>query len=219
MKFYFAPASSYSQRVLIALLEKQARFDAIEIDLFDAAARARYAAVNPFLKVPALETDEGRILYEACVCIEHVDLACPGPRLLPADPARALEVRFLERVVDVYLNAGRQALFDDSQRPPAERGGPATAKALRLLVTACELLEGRLEGRRFLAGDDLSLADCAAVPTLHALRLVHALTLPRLTAYYERQLARPSVARVLEAGRPQLVRMLASLRYPLEAIR
>src|ERR1700759_3078740 len=119
MKLYFAPASSYSQRVLIALVEKQARFDAIEIDLFDAAARARHAAVNPFLKVPALETDDGRILHEACVCIEHVALACPGPRLLPADPARALEVRFLERVVDVYLNAGRQALFDDSQRPPA----------------------------------------------------------------------------------------------------
>ena len=38
------------------------------------------------------------------------------------------------------------------------------------------------------------------MPTLHALALVHELTWPRLTAYYERQLARPSVARVLDAG-------------------
>ena len=73
MKLYYAPASSYSQRVLIALYEKNANFIPVEVNLFDAQARDCYLQINPFGKIPTLETDRGQVLFEACVIIEYLD--------------------------------------------------------------------------------------------------------------------------------------------------
>ncbi|HEX2083893.1 MAG TPA: glutathione binding-like protein, partial [Xanthomonadaceae bacterium] len=61
-----------------------------------------------------------------------------------------------------------------------------------------------LEGRTWLAGDAISMADCAAAPALfYAATYVplspqHA----RLSAYFERLIAHPSVAAVIEQARP-----------------
>jgi glutathione S-transferase len=56
MKLYYAPASSYPQRFLIALYEKQIDFDAIEVNLFDPESRSQYLQINPFGKIPTLVT-------------------------------------------------------------------------------------------------------------------------------------------------------------------
>jgi glutathione S-transferase len=220
MKLYYAPASSYSQRVLIALYEKGAAFTPIEVDLFDPEVRARYTQLNPFAKIPALETDDGQVLFEACVIIEYLDLRCQnGSRLVPEDPERALEIRMLERIVDVYINGGRQALFTDTQRPVEARGGKEVVKAQRLLETACALLDERLQSHTWLAGEGFSLADCAAAPTLTYLRMVYSYKhLPRLTDYVRRLESRPSVAQVQREGRDQMTRMLAALPHQIELV-
>jgi glutathione S-transferase len=204
--------------VLIALYEKDAAFTPIEVNLFDPEARERYMQINPFAKIPTLETDSGQRLFEACIIIEYLDQHFQKPRLVPEDP-RALEVRMLERIVDVYINGGREALFADTQRPVEARGGKEVVKAHRLLETACALLDERLFRRTWLAGEEFSLADCAAAPTLAYLRMVYNYKhLPRLTDYVRRLESRPSVARVQRSGRDQMMRMLAALPYPLELV-
>ncbi|KYC38251.1 glutathione S-transferase [Scytonema hofmannii PCC 7110] len=220
MKLYYAPASSYSQRVLIALYEKDAAFTPIEVNLFDKEERSRYTKINPFGKIPTLETESGQILFEACIIIEHIDQYFQyKPYLIPQDPKLALEVRMLERIVDVYINRGRDALFSDSQRPVEEQGSSEVNKARRLLETACLQLEERLSGRTWLAGEEFSLADCAAAPTLSYLRMVYSYKhLPKLTDYVRRLESRPSVARVQNSGREQMVQMLSALKNPLELV-
>jgi glutathione S-transferase len=80
------------------------------------------------------------------------------------------------------------------------------------------LLERQLDGRGpggWLAGDCLTLADCAAAPALHYADIVHELdrdAYPTLGAYYDRLLARPSVARVIDEARPY--RELFPLPWP-----
>jgi glutathione S-transferase len=220
MKLYYAPASSYSQRVLIALYEKDAAFTPIEVNLFEPQARERYMQINPFAKIPTLETDSSQVLFEAGIIIEYLDQHFQNePRLVPEDPELALEVRMLERIVDVYINGGRDVLFTDIQRPTETRGGKEVVKAIRLLETACALLDERLQARTWLAGEEFSLADCAAAPTLAYLRMVYNYKhLPRLTDYVRRLESRPSVAQVQCAGRDQMMQMLAALRYPLELV-
>nr|QIS94339.1 Tjp3 [Symphyonema bifilamentata 97.28] len=217
MKLYYAPASSYSQRVLIALYEKNAIFKSIEVDLFNPEVRARYIQSNPFAKIPALETEDGKVIFEACIIIEYLDLYCRRePRLLPKDQYLALEVRKLERIIDLYINGGRQVLFDDTQRPVAARGGKEVVKARRLVETACVLLNERLQHHTWLAGDEFSLADCTAAPTLTYLRMVYSYKhLPRLMNYVQRLESRPSVALVQRDGYEQMMRMLAMLPHPL----
>lgn len=215
MKLYYAPASSYSQRVLIALYEKDISFISVEVNLFESSSREKYQKINPFAKIPTLETDNGEIIFEACIIIEYLERQFPQkPRLL--NPEHILEIRFVERIIDVYINCGREALFADTQRPLAMRGGKEVIKKRKLLETACILLEDKLQHRTWLAGEEFSLADCAAAPTLAYLRLVYDYQhLPNLTDYVKRLEARPSVAKVQSEGREQMTKMLASLPYPL----
>jgi glutathione S-transferase len=220
MKLYYAPASSYSQRVLIALYEKDAAFTPIEVNLFDQEERSHYTKINPFAKIPTLETESGQILFEACIIIEYLDQRFfYKPHLIPQDPKLALEVRMLERIIDVYINRGREALFSDSQRPMEEQRSHEVNKAYRLLETACLQLEERLSGRTWLAGEEFSLADCAAAPTLSYLRMVYTYKhLPKLTDYVRRLESRPSVAQVQKSGHEQMIQMLSVLKKPLELV-
>ena len=151
MKLYYAPASSYSQRVLIALYEKNLAFKPIEVNLFDPEAHASYMQINPFAKIPTLETDSGEIIFEACVIIEYLDRQFPQKAWL-LNPEHILEIRIVERIIDVYINGGREVLFADSQRPLELRGGKEVIKARRLLETACIFLEDKLQDRTWLAG-------------------------------------------------------------------
>ncbi|MBD2336073.1 glutathione S-transferase family protein [Calothrix sp. FACHB-156] len=220
MQLYYAPASSYSQRVLIALYEKGADFTKIPVDLFDPAARDRYLQINPFGKIPTLVNDDGEVIFEAGIIIEYLDNYFQDtPRLIPLNPQLALEVRMLERIVDVYINTGREALFADSQRPEQERGGKELLKPKRLLESAIALLDRQLATRTWLAGEEFTLADCAAAPTLAYLRMVYNYQhLSNLSNYVKRLESRPSVAKAFNSGREQMTSMLSKLRYPLQLV-
>lgn len=178
--------------------------------------RDKYSQINPFSKVPTLVTEEERVLFEAGIIIEYLDYKFPhAPHLIPLDPEKSLEVRFLERLVDVYISGGREVLFADSQRSLVERGGKEVVKARRLLESALALLDQRLVNRTWLTGEEFSLADCAAAPTLAYLRMVYNYQhLSNLIDYVKRLESRLSVARVFNSGREQMTRMLSALQYP-----
>ena len=216
MKLYYAPASSYSQRVLIALYEKQLDFTPIEVNLFDTESRNQYLQINPFGKIPTLITDDGEVILEASIQIEYLDNYQKIHPLIPQDLKVNLEMRMLERIIDVYVNGGREALFKDGQLPPDERGKKEVVKAKRLLESACNLLDEKLRLRTWLLGDMFTLADCSAAPTLSYLRIVYDYQhLQNLTAYFERLEAKPSVKKVFESGREQMKQMLSTLKYPV----
>ena len=217
MKLYYAPASSYSQRVLIALDEKQLDFTPIEVNLFDTESRNQYLQINRFGKIPTLITNDGEVLLEASIQIEYLDNYQKIHPLIPQDFKVNLEMRMLERIIDVYVNGGREALFKDGQLPPDERGKKEVVKAKRLLESACNLLDEKLRLRTWLLGDMFTLADCSAAPTLSYLRIVYDYQhLQNLTAYFERLEAKPSVKKVFESGREQMKQMLSTLKYPID---
>ncbi len=86
------------------------------------------------------------------------------------------------------------------------------------LDLAYSTLEGQLSGRGqrgWLVGHGFTLADCSAALALHYADVLHALDRaahPALGAYYDRLLARPSVARVIDEARPY--RELFPLPWP-----
>jgi glutathione S-transferase len=65
-------------------------------------------------------------------------------------------------------------------------------------------LEQRLQGRTWAAGDTLSLADCAAAPSLFYADWVHPIAgaYPTLRGYRSRLLAWPAFARAVDEARP-----------------
>lgn len=218
MKLYYAPASSYSQRVLIALYEKGIPFIPIETDIFNSKSYKAYTLIHPFSKIPAIEMDDGQIFFEACIIIEYLDLYYPQSfQLIPRNTEKALKVRLVERIIDVYINAARQILFLNSQKPVEERDWVEMKKARKVLDIACTQLEKFLDSHCWAAGDAFSMADCAAAPTLTYLKMVYNYQhFSRLWHYVDRLESRDSVAEVRELGRKQFKQMLLSLKYPLE---
>lgn len=201
---HYHPLASFCWKVLIALYEKDLPFEGRTVDLGDPSARAAFLEISPFGKMPVLQDEgRGRILCETSIIIEYLDRRFEGPGLLPADADLALEVRFWDRVFDLYVEAPMQ------QAVAQVLGGAGRAAALAFaseaLAPAYDLIEARFSGGRHAAGEDFSVADCAAFPGLFYARTFAPFgERARLSAYFERLLARPSVQRTLAQAQPYL---------------
>jgi glutathione S-transferase len=122
--------------------------------------------------------------------------------LIPRDPLAAAEVRMWDRFFDNYVSYPQQRIvYLAIGREPDD--GAQGARWRSALDTAYALLDRRLAGRQWAAGD-FSLADCAAAPALLYAHWTHAIPpdLTSLWAYRDRLLARPSYARALDEARP-----------------
>jgi len=204
MKLYAHPFSSYCQKVLIALYENDTPFEWRLLSHDDPQIIAEFAALWPLKRFPVL-VDEGHTVVEASIIIEYLALHHPGSvSLVPADARAALDVRTMDRFFDNYISTPQQKIVLDSLRPEAERDARGVAEARTMLDTAYEWLDRTMAGREWASGDDFSLADCAAAPSLFYADWCHRITesFPHVIAYRQRLLKRPSFARAVDEARP-----------------
>ena len=198
------PFSSYCQKALIALYENATPFALRRLDPDDPASFAELAALWPIKKFPLL-VDGGWPVAEATVIIEHLQRQHRGPvRLIPDDPMVALDVRFMDRFFDNYVQTPMQKIVGDARRAASERDPRGVADARGLLDAAYDWLERRLDGHGWAAGETFSLADCAAAPALFYADWTHPIAerFPAVRAYRSRLTARPSFARAIDEARP-----------------
>jgi glutathione S-transferase len=204
--FHGHPLSSYCWKVLIALYENGTPFEQRLLDLGDPEARAAFAALWPMAKMPVLEDQaRGEVVAETSIIIDYLDLHYPGPvRFLPEDPERARKVRLRDRVFDLYVQGPMQRIVGDRLRPAGHKDPFGVEEARTLLARALAMIERELEGNRWAAGDDFTLADCAAMPALYYADKVapFGAAYPNAAALLERLKARPSITRVLAEAEP-----------------
>ena len=201
---HYHPLSSFCWKALIALYENGAEFEARQVNPGDAEARAAFKALWPTAKIPLME-DDGRVLPETSIMIEHLDRRHPGKvRLLPADAEERLEVRLHDRLFDLYVMVPMQRFIAQMLRTEAERDPIAVEESLDGLLMAYDMIEQRMDLPHWAVGTGFTLADCAAAPALFYAGIVqpfppgHA----KLRGYFERLMARPSVRRVIAEARP-----------------
>jgi glutathione S-transferase len=196
--------SSYTQKVLIALYENNTAFEFRSIGPDAPAHTGQWLKHWPLRKFPVL-VDDARTVAETSIIIEYLQLAHPGPvRLLPVDPMAALDVRFLDRFFDVHVMNVMQVAVDGALKGTPERRAEGLAFASERLERAYAWLERQLAGKTWATGDDFTMADCAAAPSLFYADWTHpiAAAYPVLRAYRARLLARPSVVRAVDDARP-----------------
>lgn len=199
---YSHPFSSYCQKVLVALWENGTAFTYRHLE--EPSAAEERAVLWPLGRFPVL-SDDGRMVAESSIIIEHLELHHPGPvRLLPREREAALEVRFMDRFFDNYIMSAMQKPVFEALRADGGRQEAAMTEARQALDTAYAWLDTRLADRTWAAGDSFTMADCAAAPSLFYADWVHPIgsACPRLRDYRSRLLARPSFARAVEEGRP-----------------
>jgi glutathione S-transferase len=203
LKLYAHPFSSYCQKVLIPLYENGTPFEYLLLEPGAEKIAAEHAARWPMKRIPVL-VDGDRTVVETTIIIEYLQLHYPGPaRMIPADPAVALEVRMLDRFFDNYVMTPMQRIVFDTLRQPQHRNPQDLVEARAVLETAYGWLDKQLAGREWATGD-FSLADCAAAPSLFYADWVHPIgeKHPNVAAYRRRLLARPSFARAVDEARP-----------------
>ncbi len=190
-------------KVLVALYENATTFEYRDFSK-DPGAWAECQALWPLGRFPVL-VDGGRTVAESSVIVEHLDLHHPGPlRFIPADPAAALEVRFLDRFFDNHVQTPMQAPVFETRRGDRARVEAVLAESRAALDRAYAWLEGWMAGRDWASGGAFSLADCAAAPALFYADWIQPVgeAFPAVRAYRARLLARPSMARAVEEARP-----------------
>jgi glutathione S-transferase len=194
--------SVYVRIARLVLAEKEVAYERVEVNPFAADRPAEYLNLHPFGRVPTLVHD-GFVLYETAAITRYIDRAFPGPSLQPAEPRALARMDQIIGVVDsyAYWPLVRQVFVHDVFRPrsgsesdpaEAEKGLVASAKVL-------DALEALTASDSFVVGPSTSLADfhLGAMIAYFALSPRGAALLaerPRLSAWWQRMRAHPSIA-------------------------
>ena len=181
LTLYFAPGSS-SMAPHIALHEIGAPFESRPLSFHKKENREpAFLAISPEGKVPALTID-GRPLTEVAGILFYLARRFPEAGLLPADDVEA------EAQVVSWMS------FIAATVHPARRQGPERARSVYAIA------EQRLGEQEWAVGR-YSIAD------IHLFRLFWRFRgwldpaqgeFPRLTAHYQRMMARPAVRKTIE---------------------
>ena len=156
------PLSNYYNKVKLALLEKGVPFTEEKVPT--ASKDEAVLSASPLGKVPFLKTPQGS-LCESQVMVDWIEAAYPEPALLPADPFAAAKVRELALFLDLHLELVARNLY-----PEAFFGGKVSDSVKEKVGAQLEknvaAFAKLAKFAPFVAGDSLTLADCAAVTHL-----------------------------------------------------
>ncbi|MSO71716.1 MAG: glutathione S-transferase family protein [Alphaproteobacteria bacterium] len=147
-----------------------------------------FRALNPNGLVPVM-IEDGFALWESNTILRYLASRFGDGRLLPADARARANV---ERWMDWQLSALNPAigpLFLALVRGrPEEKTPDAIKPALERTTRAFTLLDGQFAGKRFVEGEEMTVADIAlGIFTYRWFALpIPRPTLPALTAWYDR---------------------------------
>jgi glutathione S-transferase len=160
--------SNYHNKVRIALLEKGIAFE--EDENVKPSQEGGYLAKSPMGKVPYLDVDGTRV-RESSAILEYLEDAYPQKPLLPRDPLQRARVRELIIFIELHLELVARRMYgmlgggkpvSDETRQRVESD---LAKGVRALKAVAKF-------EPFIAGRDLTIADCAAFVHLPLVTLV-----------------------------------------------
>lgn len=189
--------------VKMFLAEKGVDIPRVEIDLRAGENRQPpYQAKNPAGQTPALELDDGVVLAEILPICEYIEELHPTPALIGSTPeeraitrmwARRIDLNICEPMANGFRFSEGLGMFKDRVRCM-----PQAADDLKTLAQErLTWLDGLIEGREFIVGDRLTLADILLFSVLDFGRIVGQPLNPAnktIAAWFERMEARPSAA-------------------------
>ncbi|HEY6239760.1 MAG TPA: glutathione S-transferase N-terminal domain-containing protein [Burkholderiales bacterium] len=158
MKLIGSLASPYTRKVRIVLAEKKIDYD-FEIDnVWKDDSKA--AKLNPLGKVPVLELDDGRTLFDSRVIVAFLDNASPLSRLIPAENRERVEARRWEALADGVLDAGVLARLEN-QREAKLRSASWIERQLGKVGAGLAAMDAELGDKPWCTGNGYTLADIA----------------------------------------------------------
>lgn len=151
------------QKVLWCLSELDLAYERIDAGMaFGRNRDSEYLAMNPNARVPTL-VDGDYVLWESHSIMRYLVLAySPGSPIYPDAPKRRAAVdRWLDWVLSTVQPADRPVFWALVRTPPEQRDMVAIQKDADAEAQVWEIADAQLATRRFLEGDDFTIADIA----------------------------------------------------------
>lgn len=172
------PGAPNPTKVRLYIAEKAAQGVAMDIDIrtvnvFKRKNRTEeFLAKNPFGTMPVLELDDGQTIFESLPIIDYLEERYPTASLWGDTAERRAQARTFERVADVRILAPSATYVHATNSPLGWPPNPAVAEhAQGQLLPAFAWLDAVLaDGRPFLLGDRVSVADCTLQAALAFMR-------------------------------------------------
>ena len=202
MKLLSSPASPYTRKVRIVLVEKKIECELETVDVNPAENPVN--AHNPLGKIPTLVLDDGSTLYDSRVIVEFLDGKSPISRLIPDDLRDRVAVRRWEALADGVLDAGLLVRYE-SLRDKKEQSAAWTSKQLARMKRGMGQMSADLGERQWCHSERYSLADIAVGCCLGWLNfrkpggLDWLAEYPSLGKHYEKLMTRPAFADTVPA--------------------
>ncbi|WP_457583654.1 glutathione S-transferase family protein [Ensifer canadensis] len=195
-----------SLRALWALHELDADFEFVPVNLLGGENRhPDFLRLNPAGKVPVL-VDGDLVLTESAAIVFYLAEKYADKGLMPADPTeRAQAYRWslfavTELEQPLWRISKHSFLYPEDKRLPQD-----IALAKEDFLAMAQVLERYMDGRTFIVGERISIADCVTVYVIDWGNEVGLIDrFPNLKAYLERIYARPKAP-------PRIADALASL--------
>ena len=195
------------QKVLWCLGELDLAYDRIDAGMqFGVNTEAPYLAMNPNGRVPTL-VEGDYVLWESnsvmrYLCMAHGQDSGGGSPIYPASPqARAAVDRWLDWTLSTLQPVNRPVFWALVRTPPEKRDMVAIQKDADAEAVVWQIPEAQLATRRFIEGDQFTIADIAIGAFARRWFGVEGITTPKLENL-ERWFA-------LIAARPGFVRFIA----------
>jgi len=174
MKLYDYHRAPNPRRVRIFSAEKGIEFEKIEIDLGSKQQmEAEYKSLNSRLSVPALELDDGSILTESVAICRYLEEIHPEPALFGTGAFGKATVEMWHRRVELeglipISEAVRNSVeFFAGRAMPGpldfEQIPELAERAKKRVTFFYNMLDKRLTDSTYIAGDEFSIADIAAL--------------------------------------------------------
>ena len=165
---YGVPGSPYVRSALLGFEEKGVPYRLHPLALGD-EKKADHLARHPFGRVPTIKHN-GFELYETQAILRYVDGTFRGPALQPQDLRAAARMNQLVGIVDWYFFREVTAVIGFNRFLAPLLGRPTDEAAIAAAVPNARMCVGELErlraGQRFLAGNEISIADLMLAPQL-----------------------------------------------------
>jgi glutathione S-transferase len=197
MKLYYAPgACSLSPH--IALQEAGLPHKAIRADLKTKQMEdgGDYKAKNPLGYVPALELDDGTMLFEGPAIVQYIADKAPAKHLAPANGSvDRYKLQSWLNFVSTEVHKGFSPLFNPAMPDDAKK------IAKERLATRFAHLEKHFASHDYLMGSAYSVADGYLFTTLNWTKptQIDLTPYPKLMAYHARIGSRPAVQAAMKA--------------------
>ena len=188
------------RRVIIYLSEKGIDVPRYELDYANGEHRsARYLAINPSGRAPALVIDDGIAITDSGAIVEYLEELHPDRPMIGTDALSRARVRSLERLGSDLVARGQLWLWNQTGAFRAKEPAPSNEtsdRTYRYILELLDVLEAEIGGHEFLAGDTPTVADFTAFTIFQTARERFELPFgdghPRLDAWYRRFRSRPS---------------------------